>query len=101
MKKYSTTSIIINIICIALVACHNYNLLNLYNQASGKTKALFITELVLLDKKIYIGIALTGSLFFILLSFKKGEDKGRRMIATVLFCIATMVLILRPWTYFR
>ena len=64
MKKYQI-SILISAVCICGIVVHNYRLATLFNNSSGKNRALFgLTELAYLDVKLYLGLVLVVALVF-------------------------------------
>jgi hypothetical protein len=101
MKRFSVASIAISLVSMILTAYHNYILVQLYRKATGKNKALFLEEILRLDRKIYIGLGLLISMVLIVMAKKKNENVNLRVLAFVLFCMASIFLFMRPWIYFR
>ena len=80
---------------------HNYRLLQSYRSITGKDRALFgIHELLIIEYKIYIGIALLISLTLLIIGTKRKESKNHLLTSLLIFLISTLLLCLRPWTYF-
>jgi len=99
-KKYASLSIVINCLSIVLTLIHNYNLYTSYQEATGKTRALFgIQEYLLLINKIGIGLLLFVSLILLFKAYKNKDNIGIRLIALLTLLFAIVFLLLRPWTY--
>ncbi|CAM4114121.1 MULTISPECIES: hypothetical protein [Flavobacterium] len=98
MKKYQI-SILISVVSICGIVVLNYRLATLFNNSSGKNKALFgLTELAYLDVKLYIGLVVTIALGFGILAIRKAENRQYSILSIILSIIGILSLFVRWWT---
>lgn len=98
MKKYQI-SIILSLICICGIVFQNYRLAEMYNKSTGKNRALFgMTEILQLEVKLYLGIALIIGLTFGVLAIRKLENKSLSILSIILNVIGIIFLFVRFWT---
>ena len=97
MKKYQI-SIVISIVCICGIVVHNYRLATLFNNSSGKNRALFgLTEVANLDVKLYVGFVLIVALVFGILAIRKAENNKLSMLSIILSMLGIISLLVRWW----
>lgn len=97
MKKHQI-SIVISIVSICGIVVHNYRLATLFNNSSGKNRALFgLTELAYLDVKVYLGLVLIVALVFGILAIRKAENSKFSMLSIILSMLGILSLLVRWW----
>ncbi|MDO3695967.1 hypothetical protein QVZ41_14035 [Wenyingzhuangia sp. chi5] len=94
MKLISKISILISIIGICIAISIQYNLFEGYQNATGKTRALYgIKQLMQLD---YVFIGIISFIFSIISVFKK--EKIKTIILTLsLSILSVLILVLELW----
>lgn len=97
MKKHQI-SILISVVCICGIVVQNYRLAIMFNNSSGKNRALFgLTELAYLDVKLYLGLALIVALVFGILAIRKAENGRLSILSIVLSIIGILSLPISCW----
>ena len=97
MKKYQI-SILISLVCICGIVFQNYRLAEMFNQSTGKNRALFgLTEIRQLDVKLYLGIVLIVALVFGILAIRKAENRQFSILSIVLSVIGIVLLFINLW----
>ncbi|MCH9661694.1 MAG: hypothetical protein K0U54_12390 [Bacteroidetes bacterium] len=99
-NKFSKITIVICLLCVCGVLYYERNIYLDYQEATGKTKALFgLIELGYVHKYYFVlggilGLALT------LVAFRKKESKGWIWLAFIISILIIVLPILRVWHWF-
>lgn len=98
--KYSLTSLLLSLLVIALAIWVNVSIVQDYQEADGKTRALFGLKELFYSFKYYF---LAGSLIsgvLLLMAFWEKENSKMRIPASLFLLLSVLSVVLRIWTWF-
>jgi hypothetical protein len=97
--KFSLLSFICSDICIIGLIIFNYYLAQAYLSTTGKTRALFLQELIWLHIKFYFIPFAIAALIFSIRSYQRKEIKWLSYASSLWFLIAAATFFIRLWRF--
>ncbi len=100
-NKLLDISISFSIISIISTLIINAKIANNYNNASGKTQALFgLQEIFTFGYQYYVAIVGIVAFLLVIFSINKPVSNNKKLIAILLSVIAAAIVFLRIWRLF-
>lgn len=95
--RFVLTSYLLSLLCIIGTAIINQQIAIRYQEASGKTRALFSIIELQYSYIYYLAVPALVGLILGIISFRQEQSKTKSAIAVLVACITIAMVFLRIW----
>ena len=99
-RKYLEISISLSIISIAITLFINHKIAEAYLKADGKTRAVFLPELLVFGYQYYVAMLGIVALILAITGVKKNSQTTKKFLAVLLSLLAIVIVFIRSWRLF-
>ena len=99
-RKYLEISISLSIISIAITLFINHKIAEAYLKADGKTRAVFLPELLVFGYQYYVVLLGIVALILAIIGVRKNRQTTEKTTAVLLSLLAIMIVFVRIWRPF-